>query len=371
MLNYFLCLRTFTADICLTGIGCYIPRGGSSSEKHWAFKLCEGREPPLLQLNGDISKFLVVRKDRLDVKKLHWDRSGDEDCVWFEVSLKEPSNNPPNTTCNDQKSSGELFQLWLFYCSSLKKDDAGIDHRFCRNGVMHYEQDNYGTVVMGSTGVVLLLAVAVALFARWKYQTGLKKFMIFYTVVMSFMDFSSDVVFVLRCFSPMEYNAIYRPVKITALFFLVLPVVVNIPVVMWFIFQIAKEETTGVVMEANVLSTFAVGLLSIINPELLNFFNSKVFGKAIVNLELQASIEDKLKYVGLLTNVLEDIPQFGMQAYVIAVSGNYDTMTLISMISSSLSLVIGILGRLIKFIFVVTKSSRKKTEEEFTELELE
>ena len=136
-------------------------------KKPWAFKLCEGREPPLVQLVDDISNFLVVRKDRLDVKKLHWDRSGDEDCMWFEVALKEPSNNPPHTTCNDQKSSGELFQLWLFYCSNLKTAGAGFDHRFCGDGLVHYEQDNSGTVVMGLTGVLVLLAVAVAPFARW------------------------------------------------------------------------------------------------------------------------------------------------------------------------------------------------------------
>ena len=74
-------------------------------------------------------------------------------------------------------------------------------------------------------------------------------------------------------------------------------------------------------------------------------------------------------YVGLLPNVLEDLPQFGVQIYVLIMYGKHDNVSIVSLIASSLSLTVGVLGRLLSLALVKAKSV-KKSEEEFTELEL-
>ena len=157
------------------GMGCWKSKVAASNENSWAFKMCEEQVPPLDQLTEDISQFLEVRKERVDLQKLTVDLK-DKKCMWFKGTLKEPKSADGTLSCNEQKTSAELFELWQAYCAS-----ASQEHRFCAGGLVYYEEGVSGSVVLGVTGVLLLLVAAAAIFARLKHKTALLKFKLLFT----------------------------------------------------------------------------------------------------------------------------------------------------------------------------------------------
>jgi hypothetical protein len=174
------------------------------------------------------------------------------------------------------------------------------------------------------TALAIFALTALVVFMRLKYQKPVTAYLCLVVPIMSFMDFALDGLFVARCFGTEPYHSAYVSVQSVALLFLVLAPAINCFLVTVTAYGLFSDEPIRKVMDSDTAdkSIFAaVALVSVFNGESMNILKSGVSDAGVFNLKLPESINDRLKYVGLVSIFFEDFPQLVIQSYILNMTG--------------------------------------------------
>mmetsp|Transcript_23121 Transcript_23121/g.45685 ORF Transcript_23121/g.45685 Transcript_23121/m.45685 type:complete len:756 (-) Transcript_23121:170-2437(-) len=266
-----------------------------------------------------------------------------DDCTWFSVSISSPTAKSPPNVCNAVTSSRALINAWESYCQ--QNSNAGPQK--CADLCCLYQYfDKYSDPSQNlffAGGA--LLGVAILAGAASKKQTGSSVALkLFAKIVLGLMDFSTDLLFLAKCFSSAVYLDLYHQVRAVALVFLVLPWLVNVAFVYTVITRASNNPTSRQALTNNWTLSAIVCMLSTFHTEILNVFSCGFLGKASFSIDLQCA--GILNYSGLITNVLEDLPQLVIQSFVLSSSGELlFSSSGVGIMISCLSLLNGLLSR--------------------------
>jgi hypothetical protein len=161
-----------------------------------------------------------------------------------------------------------------------------------------------------------------ALVLRCKYKRSPLNLKYFCALILGLVDLSLDISFVVTCFSPLAYNNIYAAntaIGYSSLIFLAVPLAVNFGFVLHTIRSLMCVEANREKITGNLIIYSVVSLLSVLNTELLNVVRTDLLG--VFNLEVPPSVGTGMQYSGLITNLLEDVPQLIIQTYMLSLTG--------------------------------------------------
>lgn len=100
-------------------------------------------------------------------------------------------------------------------------------------------------------------------------------------------------------------------------------------------------------LKNNHASSAAIAVLALTNIESFSLLSSNLFHKEAFSAPFSEKMRHQLMIGGLIGNVLEDVPQLIIQS--VAASSNLDTITLLSIVASILTISTGLLKHLIVF----------------------
>jgi hypothetical protein len=162
------------------------------------------------------------------------------------------------------------------------------------------------------------------------------------TAYLSTMDLITDIFFAMTL-GP--FSVFTTP----AVILLVLPAVLNVLFVFWFLLKEAGQyPVMHTWLNDRPLQVTIVALLSLGNAEVLCLLCSRIWFLDVFSAPFTDHGREQLRYVGLLTNIFEDIPQIIIQ--IMALGSRSDagrTFTLVSIIFSVVAVLFGLVQRCI------------------------
>ena len=188
-------------------------------------------------------------------------------------------------------------------------------------------------------GVALLALIALFFFLRRKYPKADNTviFGLFLTVV----DLVGDVLF-------LDSQAGNPTIFAALAVFLVVPMAVNCGFLVFILYTMLKyQPDMRTWLQNNVVVAAGVFVLSVTNIEAMQVLSSGLLNKQSFLAPFSPQNRHHMMIGGFLGHLLEDIPQLCIQSYV--ASSNLDTLTLLTMTASSLSLLFGVVRRLLTY----------------------
>lgn len=163
------------------------------------------------------------------------------------------------------------------------------------------------------------------------------------TVALTIYDFVTDVLFV---FSQRSEN---QALFISAMIFLAMPVIFNL-VFLARLLTTAIQSDLGLQtwVKGNYATSAATVVLALTNIESFALLHSNLFYKESFNAPFSEKVLHQLMIGGLVGNILEDIPQLVIQS--LAASTTLDTITLLSIVASVLTISSGLIKHAIIFL---------------------
>jgi hypothetical protein len=324
--------------------------GDTSASFQVALLVSETASNNLPQLARELGAFLLVNHARLLLDKIEADVSRDR---WVKVAV-QAGLSATGKSDNDAVPAVELGRAWQNFCTQ-----SNATGQFCTgdpaNPLVIYK-DSYDTefVLVLVCSLALVLGVISVVVIR-RGARVLDPIMYSFVTAVGLLDLSSDITFVSRCFSTQPYYSTYSQVKTPALVFLVTPLLANSVFVVRFVVSLMNVEANQLVISQNLTFVSIISLLSILHTELLGAFGSFITAHPITCLTLSETTKLRLKYSGLISNLLEDLPQFCIQVFVVVASQKgFYTLSGMSAAISALSLFIGLFRRILA-VFVVKK----------------
>jgi len=218
--------------------------------------------------------------------------------------------------------------------------------------------------------IVALLAILIALGGAMFFQKHYypdSNYLLIGTIALTLYDFITDVLFMnlQRTSSDGEGNKYF----VLSLTFLVTPLLFNFLAMGYALLRwILKEEATSRWMQEHLALTAATSVLSMTNIEAFSLLRSNLFHFSMFQAPLSSEVTKRLMLLGLIGNVLEDIPQLGIQ---LAAAGNkLDTITFLSIVASCLSISFGFVKRALLFALVRFSNTKTRSELQHPFLEL-
>jgi len=204
------------------------------------------------------------------------------------------------------------------------------------------------------TSCALILCFIVYLVLRHYYPDSRNTIVI--TISLAVYDIVTDILFI------NSQQASQSVLFIPALVFLVVPILFNVCVLGYtFVTSVLKEGTMETWLEGNYALAAITAIMSTTNVEVFNLLQSNLFGIESFRAPFPKRSVRILMICGLVTNVMEDIPQLITQ--ILAASSGLDTITLLSIVASLLTISFGIVKRLMMiliFRFGFTSRELKK-----------
>jgi len=131
------------------------------------------------------------------------------------------------------------------------------------------------------------------------------------------------------------------------------PMVANLAIMLYiFSIEVAREQGKGKFLLDNTLVSTLVTLLALTNVEVLEILDSKIFNNWRFSMGWHATTHVRLKSFGLVGNLLENIPQLIIQGIYLNLIQKASGVAIASIAASALSLLFGIVRKLLLFIVV-------------------
>lgn len=224
--------------------------------------------------------------------------------------------------------------------------------------VTKYVEGHEVAIVFGVSGALLFLIFTGVLVSWAKFnQEFVKLLMIGLKFVLSINNFSLDMAFLSRCFSGLAYYAVFATVRQYWLVFTLLPIVVNGVFVVNFVLQLIQDDQDRKIVTENFKFVSVIGLLGLLNTELLSLFYCRAYSFEIFRLRATA-LKHKLEYGGLLSIILGDLPQLVIQGYLQQLSGvGLNSLSGAAILTSSLRVIVAVFRRVLTF--CVIKEEKK------------
>jgi len=251
-----------------------------------------------------------------------------------------------------------MYAQWVKICDNL--DNKSLD--FCKQGSKSVERfintEAPTMLVAGVAGILSVLLVAMVIFAKVKHNTSPILFKPCFHLVLATVDFSMDSIFVDRCWSGLNYYSVFSQVRIPALIFLTLPILLNIFISGGLLNRALQNDDTRAAMKENPLPVVILFLFSFLHTEALSFLGSSAL--PVLNIPLSKEVKERLAVTGLVNNIFEDIPQLVIQVFVFVDSGSsFYSLSGASIVTSVMSLLLGIVKRSLFCCF--SRADRKAT----------
>lgn len=164
------------------------------------------------------------------------------------------------------------------------------------------------------------------------------------TATLALYDFITDCTFMLS----QAKTGINSPIFISALVFLILPVLFNLFVAgNIFISSVWHNPEMDKWVKENFTTAAAVAILASTNIEMFLLLNSGLFNLDTFRAPLDEKALKTIAVAGLLGSLLEDIPQLVIQS--ISASNVLDTITFLSIIASILTIFFGVFKKGLMF----------------------
>jgi len=192
--------------------------------------------------------------------------------------------------------------------------------------------------------LAMILVVGIYFFLNHRYPKA--RNIAILTVALTIYDFVTDVLFAFseKTDSPTLFA--------TYLTFTIVPMVFNfVLLARIFVSSIQDDHSMRGWLKNNHATTAATAVLALTNIESFSLLQSNLFHNDGFNAPFNEKVKHHLMIGGLMGNILEDIPQLIIQS--IAASTTLDTITLLSMVASILTISSGLVKHLI--IFLVAK----------------
>lgn len=169
------------------------------------------------------------------------------------------------------------------------------------------------------------------------------------SVVLSFAlalyDFVTDCVFMIS----QAQKDPSSPLFFCSLAFIIIPLLFNLFIVgRVFIASILHQPEMGKWLKENAGIASAVAIFASTNVEIFAILHSNLLYKDAFNAPFDARAMKMISIAGFVGSLLEDVPQLVIQS--IAASDHFDTITLLSIVASILTIFFGIFKRGLMFL---------------------
>ena len=248
-------------------------------------------------------------------------------------------------------------------CESANLGDCRVTGAGCQNGgqcqvgasngtatctcPQRYLGANCNVDLAAIVAVPALLAVTVivVLLLRWRYPEADNK--VVATLVLAVYDFITDCLFVYGQHTYPNGKAIFY----AAVAFVAGPMIFNlVMVVVVLSLAVKKNPELEAWLNANYGLTALTLVLSSSQIEVFGLLRAKLFNLKIFSAPISDRTYKTVLALGLLGNVVEDIPQLVLQ--LIVASNSLDTVVILSIIASSLTIITGVVKRILLFLLV-------------------
>lgn len=215
--------------------------------------------------------------------------------------------------------------------------DTGVNTISCACPSGFYgERCEINLIILIVVPAVLSLSV-LAFFILRRYYPDAQNGMVI-SVTLTLYDFATDCLFVytLSAHEPILF--------VLSLVFLVLPILFYLlALIRTFVMMILTNPDLGKWVNQNYAVVATTLVLSLTNIEMFSLLQSRLLYKEMFNAPLGDTLEVKLQKYRLVGILIEDIPQLILQSLV--ASRRLDTITLLSIMASVLTLVVGLVKR--------------------------
>jgi len=282
------------------------------------------------------------------------------DCNFFPCANGRCDDTTSRCNCEGSGFTGAFCSLETVTCFPNPCENGGT----CIDTGTNMVQCSCPVLFLGSTcGIEALAIIAIAaglvgvvlVFLILKYFYPEAENQIVIGVALVLYDFITDCLFA-------SSQAEDITILIPAVVFIAIPVLFNLVVLLTVFVKAAKTPEMERWLEANYAVAAGAVLLASTNIECILLLTSGLFNNEKFKAPLS---DDKIKLLfilGLVGNVLEDIPQLALQSFTAAFSG-LDTLVLLSIIGSGMTIVFGLLKRAFLFLVYRSQQAGKRADE--------
>lgn len=200
----------------------------------------------------------------------------------------------------------------------------------------------FGIISVMILACVLLALAGIHILARRSSPPD-AQLMAHATVTLRFIDLMTDMLFTFSVLGPSD------PLFLPAAVFLFLPAIVSFILGLMVVRRALKHPAFYAWADRRSSVLGIMGLMSLCGTDVLRIFSSKMFNLSVFSAPLSPSIVRFVDVSGLVSNILEDIPQLILQAMR---ASQGDLFTTISLVFTIVSISYGVVKRImVAFMF--------------------